>query len=712
MNKRYYISFAFVLLILKLINQSNIPASWCQDYFNEHGQWTLTLDQDYAILEADYWKYISIEASSGHLKISLARTDTICYFNPQGQYICALKPRSTSLDLRSNGQGFQCIRDGNPAGKLFTADNKPMYQPTQDIPDTKPGMATLKGELKATANNGLEDIYSIRVRYQNYLWQTQITVEAFLDPQRRFSLQIPLAGFQDVYLICGDSATTLFLAPGENLFLQIADIDPTKWFFMGPTADASLDYQLFNRDGVPDRYYWPAYEDKLTLDINAHQSARKAIMDHSINGLHDYAAKHPVSAAFQTWLPIHQEVWYFEDLIRYSWIPRTMQGKSLYWETDDPFYDHFIDDFHFSDSGYRISSYYGNCMREMGMFYAQKFGKYTDYALDIGFWRMVLDQEQADYSRTLINQVITDLKNPPASVVFWNELWKKYAPEIQKHFGIKNSTTRFDSTFSLIRSNESGLTPQDIQQLEQGIQHLKEQSKKTGALRKKYSYLANLRFYEKRTENLDRMGTDGQLLATMVFGNAFSDAIEGANSVQAQVFLNVLRSRISDPAILQLYQYRYDQLLSQMEQPLPAYAHLTDLKEGSPEAFIQSLSKKHPGQYLYLDVWATWCAPCRGEMPFAADTKEFLQDYPLTFIYLCMSGDKPAMESLIKQYQLSGDHYFLEEPLSRTLSNLLHTKGYPTYLIINPDGQIVNWNASRPSQKESLLAELEQLMKR
>ncbi|MCB9268005.1 MAG: hypothetical protein H6561_00325 [Lewinellaceae bacterium] len=106
---------------------------------------------------------------------------------------------------------------------------------------------------------------------------------------------------------------------------------------MGPTADASLDYQLFNRDGVPDRYYWPAYEDKLTLDINAHQSARKAIMDHSINGLHDYAVKHPVSAAFQTWLPIHQEVWYFEDLIRYSWIPRTMQGKSLYWETDDPF---------------------------------------------------------------------------------------------------------------------------------------------------------------------------------------------------------------------------------------------------------------------------------------------------------------------------------------------------------------------------------------
>ncbi|MCB9268004.1 MAG: hypothetical protein H6561_00320 [Lewinellaceae bacterium] len=133
----------------------------------------------------------------------------------------------------------------------------------------------------------------------------------------------------------------------------------------------------------------------------------------------------------------------------------------------------------------------------MGMFYAQKFGKYTDYALDVGFWRMVLDQEQADYSRTLINQVITDLKNPPASVVFWNELWKKHAPEIQKHFGIKNSTTRLDSTFSLIRSNESGLTPQDIQQLEQGIQHLKEQSIKTGALRKNTAIWQTFAFTKK-----------------------------------------------------------------------------------------------------------------------------------------------------------------------------------------------------------------------
>ena len=116
-------------------------------------------------------------------------------------------------------------------------------------------------------------------------------------------------------------------------------------------------------------------------------------MDHSINGLHDYAVKHPVSAAFQTWLPIHQEVWYFEDLIRYSWIPCNVQGK-LYWETDDPFYDHFIDDFHFSDSDTGFAVTMANCMREMGMFYAQKSRQIHRLCPGCGLLEKVLDQNR------------------------------------------------------------------------------------------------------------------------------------------------------------------------------------------------------------------------------------------------------------------------------------------------------------------------------
>ena len=148
-------------------------------------------DQDYAILEAGITGSTYPSKVFGHLKISLARTDTICYFNPQGQYICELNPSPTSLDLRSNGHCGFSMHPGwhsKPENSLLLTINQCINR-RRTFRDTKPGMATLKGELKATTNNGLEDIYSIRVRYQNYLWQTQITVEVFVDPQRRFSLQ-------------------------------------------------------------------------------------------------------------------------------------------------------------------------------------------------------------------------------------------------------------------------------------------------------------------------------------------------------------------------------------------------------------------------------------------------------------------------------------------------------------------------------------------
>ena len=706
MKSRIYAILVLLLLNTHLRGQAEISSSWYQDYFNDLGQWELTLTQDHAILDADYWEYASSLDSTNKLSITLVRTDTVCYFNAEGQYICALKPRSSSLDLRSNDQGFQFIRDGIPAGTLFTADHKPMYQPTQDIPDTKPGMAKLKGRVLATDENGLEEVYSIRVSYQNYLWQSQVSVEAFLDAHGNFSIEVPLVGFLDLYFFCGDTATTLFLAPGEKLFLDIKDYDPTTWQFMGSTADACRDFQYFDRYGVPSQYYWPAYEDYLTQDITSHQNGRKAIMEHYVNGLEIYAENHLVSPAFRTWLPIHHKVWYYEDLVRYSWVPRAMQGKSVYWETDDPYYDHFLELFDFTDTSYQISSSYCLFIRELAMFYFQKFGKEVDFALDVPYWKMVLQQETEDSLRSVIYDLINNLQNPPESVIYWNKLWQKYASEIHKQYGSKNSTVTLDSMAAYFIRQEA-LSHNEQNQIADAKDFIKKQNTIGSPIRRKYLPLVSLRFYQKEVSILDGLGEKEKFLGTLLYGNAFAMAVESANIPLAQIFLDTLNQRTTDPAKRQLYQYHLENLIEKSEQPLPAYADLNDLKEGSPEAFIQSLTNKHPGQYLYLDVWATWCAPCRGEMRFAAETKKYLKNYPLTFVYLCMSGEKTAMESLIKQYQLSGDHYYLEDPLARKLSTLLQARGYPTYLIINPDGQIINRNAPRPSDKESLQAVLE-----
>ena len=127
--------------------------------------------------------------------------------------------------------------------------------------------------------------------------------------------------------------------------------------------------------------------------------------------------------------------------------------------------------------------------------------------------------------------------------------------------------------------------------------------------------------------------------------------------------------------------------------------------------FWKKLKAKHKNKVIYIDIFATWCGSCRGEIPYAYNLHKDFEDKPVAFVNLCMASEKEDWEKLNNQDIIKGDNYFISKDETNIFSNELKFPGYPTYMIIDKKGNLINKNAPRPSQRKEITELLNNLIK-
>jgi len=120
--------------------------------------------------------------------------------------------------------------------------------------------------------------------------------------------------------------------------------------------------------------------------------------------------------------------------------------------------------------------------------------------------------------------------------------------------------------------------------------------------------------------------------------------------------------------------------------------------DGNPVSFSD-----FRGRVVYLNVWATWCAPCRAEIPHKKRLEEhFAGNADIVFVNVSLDNlrDLQRWRDFVATHQLGGVqlHGNIDGPMNmRTLYGIT---GIPRFMIFDRQGNIVSTDAPRPSSPE------------
>jgi len=105
------------------------------------------------------------------------------------------------------------------------------------------------------------------------------------------------------------------------------------------------------------------------------------------------------------------------------------------------------------------------------------------------------------------------------------------------------------------------------------------------------------------------------------------------------------------------------------------------------------------GSVVYVDVWATWCGPCRMEIPHLLEIEEEYADKNVKFLGVSVDDNKEAWTNMIDDKGLHGTHICTGGWKSQMMEDYA-INGIPRFMVFDANGKVTDLNAPRPSSDE------------
>lgn len=162
---------------------------------------------------------------------------------------------------------------------------------------------------------------------------------------------------------------------------------------------------------------------------------------------------------------------------------------------------------------------------------------------------------------------------------------------------------------------------------------------------------------------------------------------------QIDKYMPLFRDNVKAPA-----------LISEMDLLLKKWDKL-QVGKRSPEFDATDVTGKKvtlddlKGKFVYIDVWATWCMPCRKELPFLMELEKKYSGKDIHFVGLSCDASREAWEKNMAKGGKAGIQIHLL-PGSTFMHDYM-IQGIPRFILLDKDGHILNVDMSRPSEPET-----------
>ena len=613
--------------------------------------------EDCAIYQCKFWSYQQrdVNAKTGEAKMVLSNGND-----------------ELKVVIGKDKKGTRTIQIGNQKAtySMMTGRFLPDY-PTKDLRtdfvDTnyKPDTVTIVGWLKDMPEHFKKD-RKFGLGYQNFYTDLQETVFADLDSLGRFTAKFPLMNSSEFFIDWGRCFIRTMLEPGKTYFM-LYDYKEGRRFVMGD--DCRLQNELF-------RFPLPWYGRRLEKgeDVDHYITWNDSVMQAQHAAIDALCQQHPtLSARFSQ---------YRKDNV-------VSQLSSNFGQS------------RFDCPNMHLTAHARQYAYDT--FWTKMVKPYTLHRDFGGFLRDYLDDAMrarhvvVSYSMRDNYQDFASNDEELALLTRWSKWIDEVTPIINAEPTAEDRMRKVHEVDSLNADmvnevNKLFNTPKNRKQINAGM------------------ILSMMREYKK---TLDSLHTEPFLKGVWLFRQA-SASFERERTSLLPSAMDSLRAMIKNPDCIAMLEKQNEHYLAIENRDfdklvLKSADDLANISEG--EALLKKILEPYKGKFVLLDIWGTWCGPCKEALSHSTEEYARLNRFDIQYLYLANTSPQDAWENVIKEYNVSGPnvaHYNLPVEQQRAIEQYLNVQSWPTYKLFNRDGQMLDMQVD-PRDLNNLERLLEQM---
>jgi len=179
--------------------------------------------------------------------------------------------------------------------------------------------------------------------------------------------------------------------------------------------------------------------------------------------------------------------------------------------------------------------------------------------------------------------------------------------------------------------------------------------------------------------------------------NEFIDHERCALPEELEPYIALIKEPFFRNVIVKKNDY-FKQLMKEKEEAVNLVIHpssdVAGLTDG--KAIIDKIVEPYRGKIVYLDIWGTWCAPCKRKLSESYKLKAELGGYDIVYLYLANRSPEKSWKNVIAEYNLTAPncvHYNLPDDQQHAVEQYVGLTGYPTYRLFDKQGRMhhLNW---------------------
>lgn len=612
------------------------PSYWSDE---QTGEWVIAFLDNQAIYDNKVW---DMEAEIRHRGKKAEITLT-----HEGETI--------KVQVGKNRNGRRTIRIGKQKRTLSMITGR--FIPDYPKKDTRTDFVDLGYKTDTVTFMGwLKDLpetekakKQVRVSYTDFITGKLVEHMVQLDSLGRFSIKIPLASSHEFFFDWDLCYLRTVFEPGKTYFL-LYDFKEGRRLFMGD--DVRLQNELLK---YPLEWFGIRMErgDDLDEFLNATDSILKA----KYASLDTLCLQHPtLSARFSRFCKDNMTSQAARELgqARFYTPARCLSSRARQYA-----YEHFWKKM---SKPYALHDYWRDFIRDYADDMAEESLAAT-YSLDVWDFieEIVSNAEELDILKNY-KLWMEESNARLASVESAEE--KKHLMEQNK----KEDEERFKKVDSILNSPRA-----------QGVIGRK-------------MFVENMR---RKIHVLDSIGTDSFIKTVLLCGDAYKRIDYTRKPLHQEIMDSLVLWTDSSPVLQgireknEFYTALANRKLDQLV--LKTGSEVEGLQEG--KEILSKLTEPYRGKFILLDIWGTWCGPCKDALSHSQEMYQRLAKYDIQYMYLADDSPIDTWENVIKEYNVTGSnvvHFNLPPEQQEAVERYLEVSSFPTYKVIDPEGRVLD----------------------